>query len=106
MSTRLVLHLPRQPGRARLARTLLIESAMVVSALVLTLTSVPALRARALAVLVADPRLVVGEAIRDRLPVVAEAASAGEGAALCDALAEHEGVVRVDVVAIDFGEEA
>ncbi len=79
---------------------------MVTSALVLTLTPHPVERLRALARLAADPRLELGEPVKDRLPVVAEAASAADGAALCDALGAHEGVLRVDVVAIDFGEDA
>jgi hypothetical protein len=79
---------------------------MVTSALVLTLTPQPVERLRAIARLAADPRLELGEPVADRLPVVAESTSAAEGAALCDALADHEGVVRVDVVAIDFGEDA
>jgi hypothetical protein len=78
---------------------------MVTSALVLTLTPEPLLRLRVLARLSADPRLELGEPVAHRLPVVAESASAAEGAALCDALGEHEGVMCVDVVAIDFGEE-
>jgi hypothetical protein len=79
---------------------------MVISALVLTLSAQPVERLRALARLAADVRLELGEPVADRLPVVAESASAAEGAALCEALAEHDGVVRVDVVAIDFGEGA
>ncbi len=79
---------------------------MVVSALVLTLTSEPAQRARTLAHLAADPRLLLGEAVRDRLPVVAEAPTAADGAAMFEALGTTEGVVTIDVVAIDFAEEA
>jgi len=79
---------------------------MVVSALVLLLSPEPERRARVLVDLAADPRLTLGTLVRDRLPVVAEAASAGDGAALCDELATCDGVVRVDVVAIDFEEHA
>ncbi len=79
---------------------------MVISSLVLTLSPVPEQRSLALASLASDPRIEIGQAVRDRLPVVAEAATAAEGVALCDAMAEHAGVVRVDVVAIDFGEDA
>jgi hypothetical protein len=76
---------------------------MVISSLVITLPAAPAPRAQLLAALAGDARLTVGEAVRDRLPVVSEVASAGEGAALCDALTAIDGV-RVDVVAIDFEE--
>lgn len=75
---------------------------MVVSALVVMLSPGRELRAAALAALAADPRLTLGAVNRDRLPVVAEAASADAGAALCDELAAIAGVLRVDVVAIDF----
>jgi hypothetical protein len=79
---------------------------MVVSALVVMLSAEPAHRARALDALAADPRLTLGELVRDRLPVVAESASASAGVTLCDQLAAREGVVRVDVVSIDFEVEA
>lgn len=75
---------------------------MVVSALVVTLSTNPGPRAAALAALAADSRLTLGEPAGDRLPVVAEAESAAHGVTLCDALGAQPGVVRVDVVAIDF----
>jgi hypothetical protein len=78
---------------------------MVVSALVITLSSDPALRARALEHLAADSRLTLGPPCRDRLPVVAESRSTHDGAALFDALGTADGVVRVDLVSIDFDQE-
>lgn len=78
---------------------------MVVSALVVLLHSEPDRRVRALAELARDPRLVLGAVVRDRLPVVAEADSARGGVELCDRIAEVDGVVRVDVVAIDFQDD-
>jgi hypothetical protein len=77
---------------------------MIVSALVLTLDPAPALRARALAALADDPRLVLGEPIGVRLPVVAETETTALGAALCEDLATQPGGLRVDVVSIDLSE--
>ena len=79
---------------------------MVISALVLTLSLDPVVRARALDALGADPRLTLGALIETRLPVVAEAASTADGASLCDQLSAHLGVERVDVIAIDFLEDS
>lgn len=76
---------------------------MTISALVVTLD--PEAPARALAVLAADPRLILGNAIDCRLPVCAETTSAREGAALVDDLLRVTGVLSVDVVCIDFSEE-
>jgi hypothetical protein len=77
---------------------------MVVSALVVSLPPDPEIRAALLAHLAGDPRITVGDSVRDRLPVVAETATAGDGARLVEALGELPGV-RVDVVAIDFSQE-
>ena len=79
---------------------------MVISSLVVTLSPDASARARALAAFAADPRLLIGTPVRDRLPVVAEAASPIDGEAVCEALSGHDGVIRVDVVAIDFLEDA
>lgn len=70
----------------------------------LTLGPDPATRARLLGALAADPRLTLGALVETRLPVVAEAASTADGASLCDQLSAHDGVERVDVIAIDFVE--
>ncbi len=85
-----------------MAWLLLNRGAMVVSALVVTLSPDPAHRAAALARLAADPRLTLGTPQRDRVPVVTEASSADTGAALVEELTQHDGVARVDVVSIDF----
>jgi len=78
---------------------------MVVSALVVTLPRDPFRSVEVLAALGGDPRLTVGAAAQDRVPVVAETAHAREGAELLERLAGMPGV-HVDVVAIDFGDEA
>ena len=77
---------------------------MLVSSLVVTLSTDAVARAGALAGLAAAPGLTIGQAVRDRLPVVAEAETAEGAEALVRALGELAGVVRVDVVAIDFPE--
>ena len=77
---------------------------MIVSALVITLDPDPALRVRALASLAEDPRLALGEPIGVRLPVVAETETTALGAELCETLTTQPGVLRVDVVSIDFSE--
>jgi hypothetical protein len=78
---------------------------MIVSSLVVTLDPDPERRTHALEMLAGDARLTLGEAIADRLPVVAETASAALGAQLCEELAARDGVLGVHVVAIDFSEE-
>lgn len=78
---------------------------MIVSALVVTLSPDPCERAFAIAAITHDVRLTTGDAIGDRLPVVAETDSADSGAELCDTLGGQRGVIRVDVVAIDFSLE-
>ncbi|HSK00779.1 MAG TPA: hypothetical protein VK932_06045 [Kofleriaceae bacterium] len=78
---------------------------MVLSSLVVTLPADPVRCFEALIALGRDLRLTLGEPVRDRVPVVAETADPREGAALAERLAELPGV-HVDVVAIDFGEDA
>lgn len=78
---------------------------MIVSALVLTLSEDPSVRARALEELGRHPCLSLGEPVDLRLPVVAETQDAGQGATLCDALGQWPGVARVDVVSIEIEEE-
>lgn len=78
---------------------------MIVSALVVTLSPEPDHRVIALSALAADPRLTLGAPTGDRLPVVAETDSTALGAELCEALGTQPGVMRVDVVAIDFSME-
>jgi hypothetical protein len=78
---------------------------MPISGLVITLHEDPDARAAAMARLAEDPRLTLGRPVAERLPVVAESRSAGEGAALVEELGQHAGVVRVDVVSIDFEDD-
>ena len=78
---------------------------MIVSALVVTLSPEPGDRVLAMTTLAADPRLTVGAPAGDRLPVVAETDSTAHGAELCELLGQQPGVLRVDVVAIDFSLE-
>lgn len=77
---------------------------MIVSALVVTLDSDLGLRTRALAALSRDARLEIGDTICDRVPVVAATETTAAGAELCEELAVQPGVVRVDIVSIDFSE--
>lgn len=79
---------------------------MIVSSLVVTLSPDVDDRLHARAVLDGDGRLTLGDPIDDRVPVVAETDTAQDGEALCDALAASRGVVRVDVVAIDYSLES
>lgn len=79
---------------------------MIVSALVVTLDRDAARRTRALAALAGDTRLAIGDSIGDRVPVVAATETTAHGAELCEQLAVQPGVVRVDVVSIDFSEES
>ena len=88
-----------------MAPSLLEWSPMIVSALVVTLSREPGDRDLAMADLARDPRLTLGEPTGDRLPVVAETDSTALGAELCEALGGQPGVLRVDVVAIDFSLE-
>lgn len=78
---------------------------MIVSALVVTLSPEPADRVLAMTSLAGDSRLTLGAPAGDRLPVVAETDSTALGAELCGSLGNQPGVLRVDVVAIDFSLE-
>lgn len=89
-----------------MAPSLLSASSMIVSALVVTLSREPGDRDIAMSALARDLRLTLGAPAGDRLPVVAETASTALGAELCEALGSQPGVVRVDVVAIDFSLES
>lgn len=77
---------------------------MTISALVLTLDRrrMPA----TLQALGADPRLELGPPNANRVPVVAETADCASGRTLFDELRDTPGVELVDVVMIDFSEEA
>jgi hypothetical protein len=63
---------PRQSPPPAMARGLLSIGAMVVSALVVTLPADPIHSLEVLVELARDPRLAIGEPVRDRVPVVAE----------------------------------
>lgn len=80
------------------------DTPMIVSALVVTLDSDLSLRTRALAALAEDERIEIGEPIGERVPVVAATETTACGAQLCEELAVQPGVVRVDVVSIEFSE--
>jgi D-arabinose 5-phosphate isomerase GutQ len=75
---------------------------MPIGAWVVTLSDGP--RDEALAARLADPRLTLGEATRNRLPVVVETVTLAEGEALFEALSAERGVVFVDVVSVDFSD--
>jgi hypothetical protein len=76
---------------------------MVVSALVVTLPDNATARCDVLARLARDPRIEIGDPIDDRLPIVTETGDARQGAELVEELSMLPGV-RVDVIAVDFGE--
>lgn len=70
----------------------------------MTLDNDPARRRAALDALSADPRLTLGDACGNRLPLVAETETLDEGEALFAALAVAPGVLFVDVVSVDFSD--
>jgi hypothetical protein len=88
--------------RSRLARHLLKTCRVVVSGFVVTLCSDPILRAQGIARLIEQPGVTIGEPTDDRWPVVAETSTLEAGAALVTELGNAAGIVRVDVVSIDF----
>ena len=76
---------------------------MPISGLVITLSEDDDEQAEALQVLGADKRITVGERQRNRLPVVVETKSTGEGSRLVRReLLDIDGVVFVDVVSVNF----
>lgn len=79
---------------------------MTVSGLVLTIVGDASLRAAVLDRLRADPRLTLGTPVADRWPAAAETIDLREGEALVRALEATPGVARVDVVSVDFSEDA
>lgn len=78
---------------------------MPIASVVLTTASDPPLRTHALAQLLADPRIELGELQGDYLPAVLDTATAEEGEALACELEAIVGVLRVDVVGINFDDE-
>ncbi len=76
---------------------------MPISGLVVTLSDDEDKSARVVATLEADARILVGERQKNRLPVVAETDTIGEGSQLVrQDLLEIDGVVFVDVVSVNF----
>ena len=71
----------------------------------MTLSAEPGSYQRALSEMKADARLMLGEAVQSRIPVVIDSPSLEQSEALVRSLAETEGVVHVGVVAIDFSED-
>ncbi len=59
-------------------------------------------RRRALAALLAEPRVELGAAQGDYLPAVLDTLTAEEGEELVSDLLKTVGILRVDVVSIDF----
>lgn len=76
------------------------------SGLVLTLDDDPSVRARLLAALEGDSRLVVGQAQGLHLPVATEAESPEAAEALAERLRDLDGVRFVDVVFVHFGPDS
>ena len=77
---------------------------VAVSALVVTLPIDLDRRRAVLSQLANDPRVTIGEAIRDRLPIVTATSHPRESVRLVEQLEEIEGV-RVDLIAAYFDEE-
>ncbi len=76
---------------------------MPISGLVVTLSNDGGEQARALKVLDDDRRLTLGELQKNRLPLVAETETIGEGSRLLrEELKAVDGVVFVDVVSVNF----
>jgi hypothetical protein len=75
---------------------------MPIASLVVTLDDRTALRQCALARLVEDRRVEIGEPRGPHLPVVLETLSAEEGVHAIEDLLSTPGVLGVDVVRIDF----
>ena len=64
------------------------------------------LRCRALAALLTEPRVELGEAQGDYLPAVLDTGTAEEGEELVSDLLKTAGILRVDVVSIHFEDTA
>jgi hypothetical protein len=75
---------------------------MPIASVVVTLDPHPELRAHALSVLTSDPRIEVGEPLSAVVPAVVDTATSEEGENLVNGLTATVGVLRVDVVSIDF----
>lgn len=75
---------------------------MPIASVVVTLDAREDLRRTALARLIGDERIELGEAVGARVPAVVDTSTAREGAELCESLLATPGVLGLDVVAIDF----
>lgn len=79
---------------------------MPISGLVVTLSDDKQQRHRAIATIDADDRLTIGERQKNRLPVVAETGTIGEGRQLMrEELLEIDGVMFVDLVTVNFEDQ-
>lgn len=88
----------RDPG-PRLA----VPDGVTTSGLVLTLDDDPAVRARLLSALAAEPSVVVGDAQGLHLPIATEVETPEAAEALAERLRDLDGVRFVDVVFVHFG---
>ncbi|MFO0677051.1 MAG: hypothetical protein U0169_10970 [Polyangiaceae bacterium] len=68
----------------------------------MTLDPREGLRREALARMIGDPRIDLGESVGAHVPVVLDTQTASEGAELCESLLATPGVLGLDVVRIDF----
>jgi hypothetical protein len=76
---------------------------MTLSSLVLTLEDSVEKKATVRALLAADARITLGDALEERwLPVVVETRTAEEGESLARFLRDLPGVLNLDVVMVDF----
>lgn len=75
---------------------------MPIASVVVTLDHRDGLRQEALARLVADQRIDLGEAVGPHLPIVLDTETSEEGVELVEALLTTPGILGVDVVRIDF----
>lgn len=78
------------------------EATMPIASVVVTLDRRDGLRQEALARLIADRRVDLGEAVGLHLPAVLDTATPEEGVELVESLLATPGVLGVDVVQIDF----
>lgn len=75
---------------------------MPIASVVISTAPEGELRRRALAALLAEPRVELGDAQGDYLPAVLDTGTAEEGEELVSELLRTVGILRVDVVSIDF----
>lgn len=78
------------------------SSDMPIASVVVTLDPRVGLRREALARMLGERRIELGEPVGAYVPVVVDTETASEGAELCESLLATPGVLSVDVVRIDF----